>query len=304
MHKGYSLVDGKPAESAEADSPIELYSNPTPEEKAALVSRYGLDEHTLNSALDPDEPARLEFEQDHVAVIFNRPKNYSAKDHFLFKVSSVGLFLFKTKLVIVMSDDIPMFTGKMFRKSSNLQELFLKQIYASIYHFLEHLRVINMISDELETQINISMENKSLLNLFSLEKSLVYYVNAINSNGIVFEKLRSSNAKIGFSQECMELLEDIIIENQQCAKQAEIYANILTGLMDARASIVNNNLNLLMKTLTIITLLIMVPTLVVSIFSMNVQIPLQGHPYAFWIILMFAIAPVLVIMLLWRKKRW
>jgi len=304
MRKGYSLTDGKPVETPEADSAIELYSNPTPEEKAELVARYGLDEHTLNSALDPDEPARLEFEQDHVAVIFNRPKNYSAKDHFLFKVSSVGLFLFKAKLIIVMSDDIPMFTGKMFRKSSSLQELFLKQIYSSIYHFLEHLRVINMISDELESQINVSMENKSLLNLFSLEKSLVYYVNAINSNGIVFEKLRSSGAKIAFSQECLELLEDIIIENQQCSKQAEIYANILTGLMDARASIVNNNLNLLMKTLTIITLLIMAPTLVVSVFSMNVTIPLQHHPHAFWIILFLAVAPILIVTLLWRKKRW
>ena len=125
---------------------------------------------------DPDEPARVEFEQDHIAVIFKRPKNYSAKDHFLFKVSSTGLFLFKDKLILVMSEEIPLFSGKLFRKSADLNELFLKLIYSSIFHFLEHLRVINMISDELEGQINISMENKSLLNLFSMEKSLVYYL--------------------------------------------------------------------------------------------------------------------------------
>ena len=97
------------------------------------------------------------------------------------------------------------------------------------------------------------MENRYLLNLFTLEKSLVYYLNAINSNGMVIEKIRHNAAKIGFSQESLELLDDIIIENDQCLKQAEIYSNILTGLMDARGSIVSNNLNVLMKTLNIIT---------------------------------------------------
>jgi len=303
MIKGYALAEGKPVEAEGGQCRVWVYADPTPEEKAAIISTYGIDEHTLSSALDPDEPARVEFEQDHLAVIFKRPKNYSAKDHFLFKVSSTGLFLFKDKLVVVLSEEIPLFSGKLFRKSADLNELFLKLIYSSIFHFLEHLRVINMISDELEGQINISMENKSLLNLFSLEKSLVYYLNAINSNGTVFEKLRSSGAKIGFSTECMELLEDLIIENGQCGKQAEIYANILTGLMDARASIVSNNLNLLMKTLTLITILIMVPTLVVSIFSMNVGIPLQTHPWAFWLILLMASVPVIIITYIIRKKR-
>ncbi len=303
MIKGFSLTDGKPAEAAIEQSAILLYADPTAEEKVQLSTKYGVDEHTLNSALDPDEPPRVEFEQDHIVVIFKRPKNYSAKDHFLFKVSSAGLFLFKDKLVVVMAEEIPLFNGKLFRRSIDLNEIFLKLIYSSIFHFLEHLRVINMISDELEGQINISMENKSLLNLFSLEKSLVYYLNAINSNGIVFEKLKSSGARIGFTPECMDLLEDLIIENGQCAKQAEIYANILTGLMDARASIVSNNLNLLMKTLTLITILIMLPTMIVSVFSMNVGIPLQHHPHAFWIILLLAVAPVLVIAYIIRKKR-
>ena len=117
------------------------------------------------------------------------------------------------------------------------------------------------------------MENKYLINLFSLEKSLVYYLNAINSNGVLIEKIRHNAARIGFTQEKMELLDDIIIENNQCYRQAEIYSNILASLMDARVSIVSNNLNVLMKTLNIITIAIMVPTFVVSRFSMNVKIP-------------------------------
>jgi len=132
----------------------------------------------------------------------------------------------------------------------------------------------------------------------------VYYLNAIGSNGTVIEKLRLNAARIGFTAEGVELLEDLAIENQQCYRQAEIYSNILSNLMDARVSIVSNNLNLLMKTLNIITIGIMVPTLVVSAFSMNVGIPMQKHPNAFWIIMGLAAAAVAAFMGVWRYKRW
>jgi len=148
------------------------------------------------------------------------------------------------------------------------------------------------------------MENRYLLNLFTLEKSLVYYLNAINGNSILLQKLKNYTSKIGFTQEEEELLDDLIIENSQCYKQSEIYSNILSGLMDARASIVSNNLNVLMKTLNIITIGIMVPTFVVSAFSMNVSIPLENNPFAFIIILSLALVSVVAFMLFWRLKKW
>jgi magnesium transporter len=148
------------------------------------------------------------------------------------------------------------------------------------------------------------MENRYLLSLFTLEKSLVYYLSAIGSNGAMIEKLRLNAARIGFAPEHSEVLEDLAIENQQCNRQAEIYSNILSSLMDARVSIVSNNLNLLMKTLNTITIGIMVPTFVVSAFSMNVGMPLQGNPLAFWIIMGMALTAVAVFMGLWRYKRW
>jgi magnesium transporter len=116
--------------------------------------------------------------------------------------------------------------------------------------------------------------------------------------------MRHNNQKIGLSSEEMEVLDDIRIENNQCYKQAEIYSNILAGLMDARVSIVSNNLNILMKTLNIITIGIMVPTLVVSAFSMNVEIPLQKNPFAFWFILGLACVSVICFMMFWKFKKW
>jgi len=148
------------------------------------------------------------------------------------------------------------------------------------------------------------MQNKYLLNLFSLEKSLVYYLNAINSNAKLIERLKLGAAKIGFTAENLEFIDDLIIENGQCYEQAEIYSNILASMMDARVSIVSNNLNWLMKTLTTITIAIMLPTLVVSIFSMNVEFPGKAHPWMFWLILGLAILSVASVRLVWRWKRW
>lgn len=304
MLSRYTIEDNTIKQVDAESAPILVYINPDENQKQELISRHKLDEHTLNSALDPEELSRMEFEPDHLAIILNRPKNYSGHDKLLFKVASMGLFLFKTQLIVVISEDIPLFTGKKFRRVNDVKDVALKLIYNSIYHYIEHLKIINMITDEIERKLSESMENKYLLNLFTLEKSLVYYYNAINSNGFVFSRMRNSAEKIGFSVEETEMLDDIIIENGQCLKQAEIYSNILAGMMDARSSLVSNNLNQLMKTLNLITIGIMVPTLVVSAFSMNVSIPLQKHAYAFWIIMGLAVLSVLVTYKYWRFKKW
>ena len=300
MVRNYQIVNNKVTESDGDNSPILLFINPDDKERRVLIDQFGVDEHTLNSALDPDEPARLECEPNHYAIVFKRPKNYSGEDQLLFKASTTGVFFFGEMLIIVIAEDTNLFEGRQFAKVGSLRDVLLKLIYRSIYHFLEHLKVINAISDEVELKINRAMENKFLINLFTLQKSLVYYQNAINSNGVLIEKIRHLSSKIGFSSEETELLDDIAVENNQCYRQAEVYTNILASLMDARASIVSNNLNVLMKTLNIITVGIMVPTFIVSAFSMNVKIPFEEHPWAFWIIMGMSAVALSIFMLVWR----
>jgi magnesium transporter len=304
MIKKYEISDNKFVESTADSAPVSLYINPGEHEKRYLIDELKIDEHTLNSALDPDELSRLEFEPDHIALIIKRPKNYSGKDFLLFKTTSQGMFLFNDKLIIILLDDINIFEGKHFQKVKSIKDFMMKIILGAVYHFLEHLKIFNTVSDELERKVNTSMGNKYLINLFTLEKSLVYYLNAINANSLVFEKLKYYSQKIGFSVEELELLDDLIIENAQCYRQSEIYSNILASLMDARVSIVSNNINLLMKTLNIITILIMVPTLVVSAFSMNVKIPLADHPHAFYIIMSLAFVSVLSVVFIWKRMKW
>jgi magnesium transporter len=304
MFSHFEIKNNKVLSSENPESEILLCFSPDDSEKKYLVDKYNVDEHTLSSALDPDELSRIEMEPDHTAIIYKRPKNYSGKDQLLFRVASGGLFLFSNKLVVVLGEEIPLFDGKHFTRVSSLADVMLKVIYRSIFHFLEHLRVMNMISDELETKINASMDNKHIINLFALEKSLVYYLNAINSNGVLMEKLKNYCVRMKFNQDEIDFLDDMLIENTQCYKQAEIYSNILASLMDARASIIGNNLNVIMKTLTIITIAIMVPTFVVSAFSMNVRIPLSEIEFAFYIIMGLAATSIATVWFLWKRKKW
>ncbi len=304
MLKEYHIKDHKLIETDGKKAQVYVYTNPTADEQRFLIEQYQIDEHTLASALDPDELPRLEFEPEHTVLIYKRPKNYSGKDQLEFKVASVGMFLFKDKLVIVLAEDIPLFVGKRFQNVSSIKDVFLKLIYNSISHYVEHLRIIHMISEEIEDKIADSMDNRYLLNLFSLVKSLVYYAEAITSNGFVFEKTRTLANRIGLDEKDIEMLDDIIVENRQCKTQADIYSNILAQLLDARASIVNNNLNQLMKKLNVVTIWMMVPTLVVSAYGMNVALPMAQHPQAFWMLMGVCLMLVWLVMLYWRHKNW
>lgn len=268
MIKRYKIENGRLVEVSLKEDILVLV-NPDENEKQYLLGNFQLDAHNLNSALDPEEPARMEIENDHAAVIFKRPKNYSSRDHFLFKVSSMGLFLFKDKLIIVLSEDVNLFSGKQYNSVSSVRDVFLKILYNSIYHFVEHLKVINMIAEEIETKINKSMENKYLLHMFTLEKSLVYYVSAITANSFVLERLKIHGPRMGFEEKLMEFLEDISIENSQAKSQADVYSQVFAGLMDARASVINNNMNIWLKNLTVITIAIAVPNFFASMGGMS-----------------------------------
>ena len=270
MLQSYSVINGRIAKGAEGFPQIEVYILPDETERNHLINDYGVDEHTLLSSTDPDETPRIEFEDNHTAVILKYPKNYSAEDNFLFKVKSMGIFIFPPeRIVIVLDDSVPLFTGRLASNVKAAQDVLLKTLLQTIRHFETHLRVINMCSDEIEHEINKACGNKNLLNMFTLEKGLVYYVNALNGNRRVIERMKVNAQKFGFTEENIELLDDLAIENRQFLDQAEVYSQVLSGLMDARASIINNNLNVMMKNMNAIVIAISVPTFFTGVFGMS-----------------------------------
>lgn len=303
MQKCYKLEGGRLHPSEEADADVVVVVSPTASQRDILIQSHQIDEHTFNSALDTDELARIEYEDDYTAIIFKKPKSYTSDDQFQFKVSSFGIFLYEDVVVILTDADLPLVDERRFSKMGSLKSFVLRLLNYSIYHFTEHLKIINKISDEIEQKIESSMKNEYLIYMFSLGKGLTYYLNAINSNDMLLRRLQSARS-MAFSEMERDLLEDLMIENQQCLRQAEIYSNILANMAGARSSIVSNNLNILMKTLNLVTVGIMVPTFVVSAFSMNVPIPMSNWKFAFPIIMVMAMASVAGFILYYKKSKW
>jgi len=303
MQKYYRLDSGRLQPSEESEADVVVVVSPDAAQKNILIQSHQIDEHTLNSALDSDELARVEYEDDYTGIIFKKPKSYTAADQFQFKVSSFGIFIYEDMVVVLTDTDIPIVDERRFSKMASLKSFVLRLLNYSIYHFTEHLKIINRISDEIEAKIESSMKNEYLIYMFSLGKGLTYYLNAINSNDMLLRRLQSSRS-LAFSEVERDLLDDLLIENQQCLRQAEIYSNILASMTGARASIVSNNLNILMKTLNILTVGIMVPTFVVSAFSMNVPIPLSEFRWAFLVIMGLAALSVATFIWVYKRKNW
>ena len=271
MRANYDIIEGRLVPTNNENSKIQVFIDPNETERMYLVGALSLDEHTLASALDPDELSRVEFEPSHVAVIFKRPKHYSNDDGFLFRVSSIGLYLFHDHLIAVANDDVSLFDrGKdMSNILGGLPELLIRLIARSVSHFLSHIRVISALVNELEQKLETTMNNKHLLHLFKLNQSMTYYLSAISANTTLIDRLRGYSAKIGFTAEHNELLDDLSVDNAQCYKQAEIYSVILSGLMDARTGVINNNLNQVMKRLTIFTVIFLPLNVVASVGGMS-----------------------------------
>ncbi|MCX7021899.1 MAG: magnesium transporter CorA family protein [bacterium] len=305
MVRNLQFIDGNLIPSDQEQSPFQIFITPTTVELQSLVDRYGIDSYNLSSALDPDELSRFEYDLDAriLSMILKEPTQYAPEDEFFFKVTSIGIFLTPERLIIVAPQEISLLNGKLPFKLATLNDVMLRLIYEVINHFLGHLKVINVVAEDIEDKISASMDNKYLLNLFTLEKSLVYILNGLNQNAMVLEKLRVNARRLDLSERNVEILEDIAIENNQALKQSEIYSNILSNLMDARVSIVSNNLNIIMKRLTILTVTIMLPTFVVSAFSMNVKIPLSQLDYAWPIIVGFSVLAAVIFLVVWRFWR-
>ncbi len=296
MLHSYSVIDGRISRESGGVLPIDVYANPDEQERRHLIDDLLIDEHTLLSSIDPDETPRIEFEETHTAIILKYPKTYSADDNFLFRVKSMGIFMFSDRVVVIVDDNVQFFSPIKAAYAINTpQDVVLRALHQTIRHFESHLRVINMCSDEIETELNKSGDNRSVQNMFTLAKGLVYYVNALNGNSRVIERMRVSSGKIGFTVDNSELLEDLAIENHQFLDQAQVYSQVLSGLMDARMAFINNNLNVMMKNMNAIVIAVSIPTFFTGVFGMSELTTFTGGEsrwlitYPLFVLLMTAI---------------
>ena len=271
MIKNYTL-QGKSLVQTDSDEPlVQVYVNPDADERNQLRELLDLDEHTLASTLDPDEISRVEHTPDYLLIIWKRPTSYTGGASLQFDVVSVGLFLYENRLVIVAKDDLDLSSlPKMqLHDTSAARDILLALLFSTVHHFLGHLKAIKMLARDIQEKINTSMENRHLIQMFNLTESLIFYINSISANASAIDRLRGQLVRLNADQDAFDFLDDIVIENNQCLKQAEIYSSVLSGLMDARGNLVNNNMNLLLKNLTTINVVFLPLNLIASIGGMS-----------------------------------
>ena len=283
--------------------------NPTEEEIKTVCSKLNIQEDFIRYSLDSEEKARIDYEEDDDTVLFimDIPIKETEGNHEIYTTMPFGMIVVRDDFIITVSlkelDIIKEFeTGKVKGFATYMKSRFILQVmYKNSSSYLTYLKLINRETEFAENRLKTSMKNRELLKLLDLEKSLVYFITSLRANEAVMERtIKIKNIKLYEDDE--DILEDAIIENKQAIEMSKIYKDILDSTMDAYSSIISNNLNEVMKLLTSITIIISIPTLIASLWGMNVEVPFEIEKYGFWILCGIAFVVTAVTIVLLNKK--
>ena len=284
--------------------------NPSNTELQEMSAFYEVDTDTLKAALDTYERSRIETDENYTMILVNIPtvEAHNAKE--LYSTIPLSIIVTKDVVITVCSEATPVLQHFITRKVRDFytymkSRFILQVLYRTATLYLQYLSNIDRKSDEVENKLHKSTKNHELIELLKLEKSLVYFTTALRSNEAVLEKLFRYDVIKKYPDDS-DLLDDVIVENKQAIEMANIYSGILSGMMDAFASVISNNLNIVMKVLAIITVVMAIPTMVFSAFGMNVNIAAMSFtqsPWGFPIIVISSAILSLVVFIIFRKAR-
>ncbi|HOK05380.1 MAG TPA: CorA family divalent cation transporter, partial [Victivallales bacterium] len=190
MKSFYHIENEQLKQTSDKNAHIIVYTNIEEQEKLALIEKYELDQSDIDSIFDPDEVPRMEYENGRLFIIWKVPDNASMKDIIQFEVSSIGLIYTKGEVALIIPKGNLSLGGKEFRKMTTIFDFLLKVMLSTIRHYQSHLKAIKLIANEIETKLVVSMENKYLLQMFTIGESLIYYHNALEGNSTILVNLR------------------------------------------------------------------------------------------------------------------
>ena len=267
-----------------------------------------IDIESINAALDEEERSRIEVNDNHTLILIDIPIDESDSNNSLYSTIPLGIIITEEIILTVCSEQTKILNdfivGHIKDFYTHMKSRFLLQIlHKNASYYLHYLRRINKMTTTLEKEIYDSMQNKQLIQLLELEKSLVYFSTSLKSNELVLNKmLKTSSIKKYHDDD--DLLDDVIVENRQALEMATIYGEILSRIMDAFSAIISNNQNNVMQVLTVITLIVSLPTLISGFFGMNVGgIPLAENPNGFWLISFISVIICIIITMLMSKNK-
>lgn len=284
--------------------------NPSEEEIKKVCDNLQIQEDFIRDSLDFEEKARIDIEEDDGTILFvvDVPIIEKTKDgNDIYTTMPLGMIVvrddffitvaLKKNKVISTFEKTRIKNFQTYKKSRFIFQI----LYLNASYFLSYLKQINKETEIAEYILKNSMRNKELLKMLNLEKGLIYFMTSLKSNEVVMEKtLRGRIIKLYEDDE--DILEDAITENRQAIEMAKIYSDILNGSMEAYGSIISNNLNGVMKTLTSITIVLAVPTMISSFWGMNVSLPFEHSPFGFAIMIIIALLTTILVTW-WLKKK-
>ena len=305
----YSTLDGKIVKTDEICPGTWIHlTDPSKEELNEISTTLNVEQDFLRAALDEEETVRIESEEDQTLIVVDIPVVQPERNSFLYSTIPLGIIITKTNFITVSLEETSIIEDFWNKKTKGFDtnkkaRLLLQILYKNAAKYLLYLRQIDKTSTQVENALHKSMKNRELIQMLRLEKSLVFFSTSLKSNEIVLEKLLRYHLIKQYPDDT-ELLEDVIIENKQAIEMCTIYRDILSGTMDAFASVISNNLNIVMKFLAAITIVLSIPTMIARFWGMNVEgLPFADSPGGFWAVVAVALAASgVIILILWRKK--
>ena len=284
--------------------------NPTKKEIEEVCDAVKIKQDFILHSLDSEEQARIDIDEDDNTVLFviDTPIIEKEGGNLVHQTLPIGIIVVRDDFFITVAlqsnsliDDITKNAAKeiiTYKKSRNLLKIF----YKNSKIFLKELLKLNKEKEAAEKELNKSMENEALLRMLSLEKSLVYFSTSLKSNELVMERTMRGKI-IKLYEEDEDLLEDAIIENKQSIEMTKIYSDILSGTMDAYASIISNNLNVVMKFLTLVTILLTIPSILFAFWGMNMDLPFDNIQNGYIIVLSITAILMLSVVVILKKTK-
>jgi magnesium transporter len=280
--------------------------DPTPEEIEKLVN-WGMDMDYINYSLDQDEMPRMERDEDYTFILLRIPIHQPESD-IPFTTMPLGIMILGNKIVTICryeSDIFKSLTNGKYKqlKTGKRYRLALYIFLETSIRYLSLLRQINRSIELVEDRLQKSTQNRELLELLKYQKSLTYFATALRSNEVMMERVQRTQI-FNYYEEDQDLLEDVLTENQQAIQMTSINTEILSSMMDAFASIISNNLNVVMKALAALTIILNVPVIVASFYGMNVYLPGQENPFMFLSIIGLSVGLGALATFIFYKRNW
>ena len=316
MIKYYRKIDNKIVEINEAqqDCWINAYPPFEQDQLHRLAEEINVPFDFLNDSIDINERSRYEEDDGVRLIVINTPiENFDVKmmdTEADYVTIPIGIILTDSLLVTISSAQNPVLEWFVHNVIKNLQpherhRFVLRILEKNTDYFLHYLNEINKRRYLIEKELYNSSRNQELSRLLNIQKSLVYFATNLRANELLMMKIKRSNfLQFSENEEDYDILEDIIIDNSQALEMSNVYANILNCTMDAFASIISNNLNIVMRRLTSITVILMLPTLIASLYGMNVKLPFSEQSGAFSAVLLVSVLVSVVLFFVFRSRRW